>query len=286
MNNLLNFLAKQYHWFVFIILVIMSLVMLFNNNPYQQSVYLTSANSMSTKVYSGINSVTSYIDLKDVNENLHERNAQLQMEIAQLHNEINELKLQVPDSSTQPRLQQFNYILAHVISNTTANPYNYITINRGSKDGIKPDMGVVDQNGIVGIVNVTGEHSARIISLLNPNIHLSCCLKNSEYFGSLVWDGVSPEYAVLEELPKQIKFKAGDTIMTNGYSSVFPEGIMVGTIVGRARKSTDSFLSLKIKLNTNFSQLSTVRIITNNMRDEIKALEENTITETDKEVTK
>lgn len=273
MNNLINFLLKHYHWFIFIFLVIMSIMMLLRDNPYQQSVYLTSANSVSATVYEGMSSVTGYIALKDINEDLQERNALLEMEVIKLRNEINEYKMQLPDSGMQPRLQHFNFIVAHVISNSIAQPNNYITINRGSLDGIKPEMGVVDQNGIVGIVNVTGDHSARIISLLNPQMRLSCKLKNSEYFGSLVWDGGSPQYAILEELPKHLKYAKGDTIITSGYSSVFPEGIIVGVVEGRARQLTDSFVSLKVRLTTNFSQLSTVRVISNDMREELKALE-------------
>lgn len=273
MNNLFNFLLKHYHWFIFIFLVIMSIMMLLRDNPYQQSVYLTSANSVSATVYEGMSSVTGYVALKDINEDLQERNALLEMELIKLRNEINEYKMQLPDSGMQPRLQHFNFIVAHVISNSIAQPNNYITINRGSMDGIKPEMGVVDKNGIVGIVNVTGNHSARIISLLNPQMRLSCKLKNSEYFGSLVWDGGSPQYAILEELPKHLKYAKGDTIITSGYSSVFPEGIIVGVVEGRARQLTDSFVSLKVRLTTNFSQLSTVRVISNDMREELKALE-------------
>lgn len=247
--------------------------MLVHDNPYQQSVYLTSANSVTATVYEGMSSVTNYIALKDINEDLQERNALLEMEVIKLRNEINEYKIQLPDSGMQPRLQQYNFIVAHVISNSISQPNNYITINRGSLDGIKPEMGVVDKNGIVGIVNVTGNHSARIISLLNPHMRLSCKLKNSEYFGSLVWDGESPETAMLEELPKHIKYATGDTIVTSGYSAIFPEGVIVGVVQGRARALTDSFVSLRVKLTTNFSQLSTVRIITNDMREELKALE-------------
>lgn len=272
MKNLLEFISKHYHWFIFIIYVIVSLMMLFNNNPYQQSVYLTSANSVSATVYEGLSSVTSYVHLKDINEDLQERNALLEMEVVKLRNEINEYKIQLPDTNIQPRLQKFNFVIAHVISNSIAQPNNYITINRGSLDGVKPEMGVVDQNGIVGIVNVTGKHSARIISLLNPNMKLSCKLKNSEFFGSMVWDGISPEYALLEELPKHVKYAVGDTIITSGYSAVFPEGIIVGTVASKASTASNSFVSLKVKLTTNFSQLGTVRVITNDLSEELKAL--------------
>jgi hypothetical protein len=133
-------------------------------------------------------------------------------------------------------------------------------------------MGVIDQNGVVGIVNVVGPHAARIISLLNPHMRLSCKLRGSGFYGSLVWDGKSPRFAVLEELPKHITFHKGDTIVTSGYSAVFPEGIIVGTVEGLARDMSDSFVSLRIRLTTNFSQLSSVRVITNSMKEQIDAL--------------
>jgi cell shape-determining protein MreC len=133
-------------------------------------------------------------------------------------------------------------------------------------------MGVIDQNGVVGIVNVVGPHASRVISLLNPHVRLSCKLRDSGFFGSLVWDGKSPRHAVLEELPKHITWHKGDTIVTSGYSAVFPEGIIVGVVEGLARGMSDSFISLRIRLTTNFSQLSSVRVITNNMKPQIEAL--------------
>ncbi len=273
MNNLIRFITKHYHWLAFIVYVMLSVYMLYHNNPYQQHVMLTSANTMSATVYEGMSSVTGYIHLKDINEDLQERNALLEMEVVKLRNEIREYKLQLPDSNFQPRLQQFDFVMAHVISNSIAHRHNYITINRGSEDGVKPEMGVVDQNGIVGIVDVTGRHSSRVISLLNPDMRLSCKLKDTEYFGSMVWDGESPQDAILEELPKHMKYREGDTIITSGYSSVFPEGVIVGTVIGKARKPTDNFFSLKVRLSTNFSQLSTVRVITSDMRDELRSIE-------------
>ena len=119
---------------------------------------------------------------------------------------------------------------------------------------------------------MVGPHAARVISLLNPHMRLSCKLKGSGFFGSLVWDGKSPQLAVLEELPKHLTFHKGDTIVTSGYSAVFPEGIIVGTIEGLARDLSDSFVSLRIRLTTNFSQLSNVRVITNSMSAQIDAL--------------
>ena len=272
MNNLLNFFIKHSAWFIFAIYVILSLVLLFKDNPYQQSVYLTSANSLSAAVYKAFNGVTSYFHLRDINESLQERNAALEMELIELRNQMSEQALMSPDSLHQPALSQYTFVMAQVISNSIAQPNNYITINRGYIDGIEPEMGVIDQNGVVGIVNVVGPHADRVISLLNPHMRLSCKLKSNNFYGSLVWDGKSPQFAVLEELPKHVKFHKGDTIVTSGYSAVFPEGIIVGTVEGLARDMSDSFVSLRIKLTTNFSQLSSVRIITNSMKEQIDAL--------------
>ena len=272
MNNLLNFFVKHSAWFIFAIYVILSLVLLFKDNPYQQSVYLTSANRVSAAVYKAFNGVTSYFHLRDINESLQERNAALEMELIELREQMSDLELLRPDSLRQPALQQYSFVMAHVISNSISQPNNYIIIDRGHIDGVSPEMGVIDQNGVVGIVNVVGPHAARIISLLNPHMRLSCKLRGSGFYGSLVWDGKSPRFAVLEELPKHITFHKGDTIVTSGYSAVFPEGIIVGTVEGLARDMSDSFVSLRIRLTTNFSQLSSVRVITNSMKEQIDAL--------------
>ncbi len=272
MNNLLNFFVKHSAWFIFAFYVILSLVLLFKDNPFQQSVYLTSANRVSAAVYKAFNGVTSYFHLHDINESLQQRNAALEMEVIELREQLAGLELLSPDSLRQPALRQYTFVMAHVISNSIAQPNNYITIDRGHIDGISPEMGVIDQNGVVGIVNVVGPHAARVISLLNPHMRLSCKLRNSGFYGSLVWDGKSPQFAVLEELPKHLTYHKGDTIVTSGYSAVFPEGIIVGTVEGLARGMSDSFVSLRVRLTTNFSQLSNVRVITNSMKEQIDAL--------------
>ena len=134
-------------------------------------------------------------------------------------------------------------------------------------------MGVMDQNGVVGVTNVVSAHHARIISLLNPNFRLSCKLRGNDAFGSLVWDGKSPSEAILEELPKQVKFKTGDTIITSGYSAMFPEGIPVGVILGSPRGEDDNFHTLRIQLLTDFTTLSTVKVISNRDIVEISQVE-------------
>jgi len=256
--------------------------MLFNSKPYQHSVYLTSANALSTSVYKAATGVTSYFNLRNINEDLQRRNSDLELELLSLKQQMlqfhdMEYARNHPVDST---LQRYNFILAHVINNSVHRPHNYITIQKGALDGIKPDMGVVDQNGVVGKVNVVGPHSARIISLLNDNLRLSCKVKESNTVGSLVWDGDDYQIALLEEIPRHATFTKGDTIITSGYSTSFPEGIPVGVILGEKKGHDDNFHTLMVKLFTDFSKLSTVRIIVDNMAEELKAIETPTEQET------
>ncbi len=250
-------------------------MLLFNNNPYQHYIYLTSANKISSLVFKTSGMVTSYFHLHDINEDLQRRNVSLESEVIWLRKELARYQEDVVADSLarDSSLMQFDFILAHVISNSVSRANNYITIEKGALDSIHPEMGVVDQNGVVGIVNIVGDHSARVISLLNPKMRLSCKVKGREYFGSLVWDGVSPHEALLEEMPRHEKFKKGDTIVTSGYSAVFPEGIPVGTIISHEKEHDDNFYALRIKLFTDFTTLSTVRVIRNNMKDELMMIQ-------------
>lgn len=287
MNNLINFFVKHVSWFVLAIYVVVSCALLFNNNPYQQNVYLTSANGISSSVYEAFSAITSYFNLRTINDELQQRNADLEMQVVDLKAQLNNYREAMPDTThVQPVFKQFDYVVAHVISNSVAQPYNYITINRGSADGIEPEMGVVDHNGVVGIVNAVAPHSARIISLLNPYAKISCKVRRNNLFGTLVWDGRDPYHCVLQELPRQGKYLRGDTIITAGYSAVFPEGIIVGFVERKLADQPDGSAQLQVRLSTNFTQLSTVRAIKNKVRVEIKSLEDADINKQDNIVTK
>ena len=275
MRNLINFLFKYSTWIVFIIYVIISCILLFNNNPYQHHIYLTSANKISSLIYNGTNNVTSYFHLKDINEDLHLQNAILEQEVLSLRKELQKYHDIIYNDTMQvtPALSQYRFIITHVINNSIHRSHNFITVDKGSNDGIESEMGVVDQNGVVGIVNIVGKNTARIISILNPDLRLSCKLKGSNNFGSLVWDGKRFDEAILEELPRHAEANIGDTIITSGYSAVFPEGIPVGIVLGHANENDDNFFALRIKLLTDFSKLGTVRVIENKMKEEINSIE-------------
>lgn len=277
MRELLNFFIRHGKWLVFVVYVTLSCILLFSSNPYQHHVYLTSANAVTSGVYGFTNNVTSYFALRDINEDLNRRNADLQLQVIALGEQVKRLEeARGVDSAdiAAPVLQHFDLKVAHVINNSIARPHNYITINKGSLDGIAPEMGVVDQNGVVGVVNVVGEHTSRVISLLNPYFRLSCKVKGSESFGSLVWDGIDPGVALLEELPRHTVFHPGDTIITSGYSAVFPEGIPVGTVLPDKTAHNENFFTLKIRLLADFSTLSNVQVVVNNMKDELNKVED------------
>ena len=261
---------------LFAIYVVLSCAFLFSYNPYQQSVYLTSANSVSAGIYGMASNVTEYFNLHDINEDLQQRNSHLEKRVLELEARLqlyaeNDIALSLAADTT---LSRFVFIVAHVINNSISRPDNYITINKGSADGIKPEMGVVDQNGVIGKVNVVGEHSSRVISLLNSNLRISSKVRGSGQVGSLVWDGRDSRFAILEELPRHSTFNVGDTVVTSGFSSTFPEGVPIGIVESEMKDYDENFYTLRIKLFTDFSKLSIVRVVVDNMADELRIVEQ------------
>ena len=173
-------------------------MLLFGRNPYQRSIYLSSANQVASAVYDLQSEVTSYFGLREVNRDLQLRNGELEMEVINLKEQLNRYRSSVGKDTIpfDSVLHDYDFAVARVVNNSVAQINNYITIDKGRAEGIEPEMGVVDQNGVVGIINVVGEHHSVAISVLNPKLRLSCKVKGSDYFGSLVWDAVSPRYAV------------------------------------------------------------------------------------------
>ena len=271
MRDLINFFLRYSTWILFLVYLVASCALLVSSGPYQRHLWLTSAGALSSTVYDASHNVTSYFYLREVNEDLQQRNGELESEVAALKRELRHMNevlyadTMLPDELFRP----FDFIIASVTNNSVAMPHNYITINKGVLDGVQPEMGVLDANGVVGVVNLVTDHHARVISMLNPDFRLSCKVKGNDAFGSLVWDGKEIDEAVLEELPRHAQYNTGDTIVTSGYSAVFPEGIPIGTITETLRDQDDNFFKLRIKLFTDFPRLSTVRVIVSNDKENI-----------------
>ena len=273
MRNLLNFIIKYSTWFVFTFYVLISCILLVKSSDDHFSVYMSSANAIGGTIYRVSSEVNDYFGLLAVNQRLQESNAKLENEVLNLREQLAQYKVLAQDTaSVRADAPRFGYIGASVINNSTRHPRNHFTINRGSDDGVMPGMGVVDQSGVVGIVDVTGSRTSRVISLLNQNQHFSAKVKNSPYVGSLTWRGEDPSVAFLEEVPRHAKFHIGDTIVTSGFSTTFPEGIDIGTVMGKVKTSDDTFLVLKIRLASNFKTLGTVRVIKDALKQELDSI--------------
>ena len=263
MRNLLNFLIKYNYWFLFLLLEVTSFVLLFRFNRYQQSLFFTSANAAVGAVYETTGSVKSYFHLRSINSDLLDRNLLLEQQLVALQNRLLQ---QGVDSATMHSIERatpgsFRLHEAKVIKNSLSFEDNYLTLDKGSADGIRPEMGVVDARGVVGIVFKTSPHYAIVISLLNSKSSISCKIAGSDYFGYLKWQGGDVQYAYLKDLPRHAQFNLGDTVVTSGYSTVFPEGIMVGTVDDMQDSHDSLSYLLKVKLATDFGKVNAVRVV-------------------------
>lgn len=275
MRDLLNFLFKYNYWFLFILLEVVSLGLLYRFNNYQQGAFFTSANVVVGNIYEVSNELTAYFHLRTTNEDLLERNSLLEQRVSALEKTLREYQ---PDSiSFMEKINNLkaNYTVykAHVIKKSLNRVDNYITLDKGSSDGIRPEMGVVDGRGVVGIVYLTSPSYSVVISLLNSKSNISCKIKSSDYFGNLRWEGKDSRFAYLKDLPRHAEFNLGDTVITSGFSTVFPEGVIVG-IVDDMEDSKDGLsYNLKIKLAADFGKLSNVRVLSRNGQQEQLKLE-------------
>ena len=276
MRNLLDFLARHNHWFVFVLLEVISAVLLFKYNSYQGSVWFSSANAVSGRVYEASAAVGQYFSLVTVNRQLTQRNVYLEREVARMAQEHAEA---TADSSYLQRLQnnqtnRYRSVPARVVSSSLDRLNNFITIDKGAADGVKKDMGVVCGTGIVGIVYLTSAHYSVVIPVLNSKSNISCSIRGRGYFGYLHWMGGVPDEAYLDDVPRHARFRIGDVIVTSGYSSVFPPGMLVGKVMRVYNSANGLSFRLRIKLTTDFGNLRDVCVITDAaVAERVKLLE-------------
>lgn len=263
MRNLLEFLAKYNHWFVFLILEVVSMVLLFQYNSYQGSAWFSSANAVTGKLYEWDANVETFFSLTKVNQELTQRNAYLEQEVQKLSDS---LVSATKDSSIYHRdqfalLRNYRLIPAKVVANSIDKPGNLMTIDKGSADGIHKDMGVISGTGVVGIVYLVAEHYAIVIPVLNTKSNISCMIQNRGYFGYLRWKGGVSDLACLEEVPRHAHFKLGDYVVTSGYSAVFPPGVRVGRILHVFNSADGLSYRVQLRLSTDFARLRDVCVI-------------------------
>jgi len=270
MRHLIRFLVHHNYIFLFLLLEFASFVLIINFNYYQQGVYFTSCNRLVGSFYDVTGGISSYFNLREQNDSLVSSNIRLQQELTFLQQQLNKQQQDSLYRSLEqtPMFADYTLYDARVINNSVNHLNNYITLNKGAKDGIQPAMGVVNGNGIVGIVRAVSAHYSLVLSVLNSKSTISCKLKNKEFFGYLLWTGESSQEAQLCDLPTHAILQKGDTIITSGYSALFPEGMMVG-VINKIDHAPDGLsYILGVKLSTDMTHLSAVRVIANNKREE------------------
>jgi rod shape-determining protein MreC len=293
MYSLLTFLYNYRAAFLFVFLEVVSVFFIVNNNSYHQAAVLNSSNRMVASIMSTTNAVSEYFSLKEVNQRLAAENAllhelMLRGESADPANPLmrDSLALEalaedsvfvLPQTTTKSdsaRMRQFAFIPAKVVDNTVRRAKNYVTINKGRLDGIEPDMGVISPDGVVGKVKDVSDHFAVITSVLHTDMFVSALVKRSNTLGSIIWEGIDPRIAGLENIPIHINIINGDTIVTSGYSGIYPPNTMIGTVAEVRPEEDAAFYDIDINLSNDFYKLSYVYVVRNLLRQEQDSLEQ------------
>lgn len=252
--------------------------MVVRNNNYHQSVFFSSSNTVMATFYSAGSTISDYFYLKSTNESLAAENTALKNQLTNLQNKYDAIQnLDAVDTLQLSPEKELTYIQAKVINNSTNKLLNYITINKGKRDGVYSDMGVINEDGVVGVVANVSDKFAVIIPILNPKIQINSKFAHNNYSGPIHWDGNDYRFAKLNDIARHVIFNEGDTIVTSGYSSSFPEGLIVGTVKDFNIKESDAYYHIKVGLSVNFKTLTHVKVINYKHFQEQDALEKSMI---------
>lgn len=273
MRNLLQLLSKYSILLMFVALETVSLILIIRNNEYQRNAFFSSSNAVIGWNYSVYSYCAEYFHLRRENQILQEENTRLSNELALKTNECNALREGILDPGYTFAEMRKAYIPAKVINASCNKRHNYLTINKGVRDSVQKDMGVVNANGVVGIVSQTTNRFATVIPIINISMQLSCKIKRCGSIGPLVWNGKDYRYAYLNDIAKHIDIQAGDTIVTSGYTPTFPEGIMVGVVKEVSTPLSSAYHNIKVELAVDYTKLNHVKIISDKNLIEQKGLE-------------
>ena len=281
MQQIIDFIIRKKDVVVYIVLLIFSLALVFNSSYFHKSKIILFSNSIANYSTENFNYLNEYFELKKINSNLLEENLILKNQLE---------KVNKPTSLDSLTNINFSYKNAKVISNNLSSFKNRLVINKGIKDGLKNEMGVINSDGIIGIINSTSKNYSSIMSILNIEIKINAKIKKTSHFGTLEWDGLSTKYLKLNDIPETANIKIGDSIVTGGMSLIFPEGIKIGVISKISSnenqltsfsiksgnndvfeyESRENYLNIKVKLNTDMSNLNNVYIIESLNKEEFQ----------------
>ncbi len=271
MQQLAFFIRRYKYSLYFFLLFVIGFGLTINNHSFHRSKLISTANGLTGNLYSQTSNISHYFSLKGQNKVLVTENTQLKNELENLKQYHKEKLLsQGIDSSISK--SNFTFISGEIIKNEYANPYNFITINKGKKHGVTKELGVINSKGIIGITENTSKSYSRVQSIINGNTQINAKFKNNHHYGSLTWNGKNYNILQLTDIPRQADYQEGDTIVTGGRSSIFPEGIPIGTVLKKS-ETKSAFNTVDVVLFNDMSNLKNIYIIKNFDIEEIKSLE-------------
>lgn len=270
MGRIFLFIYQYRAFFTFLVLELFCARLIVVNNQYQGAQFFNSSNTLVGSINTFSQNVSDYFSLREVNTTLAEENAELRKKLEQGIRTIQSETIQ-KDSAV---FNRFDFESARIVNNSTDRYTNFITINKGDDYGIEPGMAVMSSHGAVGKVKMTSKHFSVITSLLNINLRVSGLLKRTGHFGTIQWDGKDPQAIRLNFIPRHVKPIVGDTVVSSGYSGVFPNGILIGTIDEIELREEAPFYELRVRLAEDFRKLSFVTVIKSNLLHELDSLEQ------------
>lgn len=271
MERLINFLYEYRAFFTFLVLELFCAWLIVENNQYQSTRFFNSSNSVAAGLLTFSQNTRDYFSLRSINDNLARENAELR---TLLERSLQQQKLNPsPPIEDTTRMNQFDFISARVVNNSTNLYKNYITINKGSKDGLIPGMAVISEQGAVGKVKSVSENYAVLISLLNVDEQVSSVIKRTRHFGTVRWDGGNARFSNLLFIPRHVTPAVGDSVVTSGYNAIFPDNILVGVIREVNLNEEAMFWDVRIELAQDFGKLAFVDVIRSKLKRERDSLE-------------
>ncbi|MBW6480048.1 MAG: rod shape-determining protein MreC [Bacteroidales bacterium] len=270
MRNLINFITRHYFFFLFALLQVVAMMFIVQNNTYHRSFFINSSNFITGNIYRMQSGITQYFSLKSINEQLMEENTRLRSQIPGSYLSTDQNIFTFRDTLHQ---RQFLYLNARVINNSVRNRNNHMTLNKGRLHGIRPDMGVIGPNGVIGIVKDVSGNFSSVISLLHSDMQISAKIQKNNHLGTILWQGFDHTKATMLYIPPHVELEKGDTIITSGFSQIFPEGIAIGVIDEFEVRRGDNFYTIDVKLFTDFNKLEYVHVVQNIFLEEVDGLE-------------
>jgi len=270
MQRILLFIFQYRVFFTFLLLELVSIALYVRNNSYTGAAFFNSTNQLAVSINRVTFGIKEYFSLRRTNQSLAEENRRLRQELQQLYQQKHYATDTTADTA---RINQYRFVTARVVNNSVSRFTNFLTIDRGLRDGLGPGMAVIGPEGVVGKIKVVSPRFSVVTSLLNVDVMVSARLKRTGHFGTAQWDGADPDYILFKYLPRHVQPLVGDTIVTTGYSGIFPEGLLIGTIAHAELPEGAPFYHIRVKLAQDFRRLAYVTVIQNQLLQELDSLE-------------